>query len=160
MVLGLFSCNKTTPSGFWGDYKKGLLKENISNQGTSGGHRAMYWKTEKPGAFNSKEVLDFAIKNGWKFVDSLDVQTDKFKTWDYNNTPIFPLSYKGFSSTPGNNSVHKNFPRWISSELKVYMFKTGWTTIEPGTDNSNDVNGFVVLTNEGNEMSVYHLWGE
>ena len=40
------------------------------------------------------------------------------------------------------------------------MFKTGWIMIEQGTDESNDVNGFVVISNKGDEMSVYHLWGE
>ena len=42
----------------------------------------------------------------------------------------------------------------------VYTFKTGIVMIEPGTGNSIEVNGFVVLDNEGTEMSVYHLWGE
>ena len=160
MVFGFFSCNKTLPSGFWKNYKKDFLKENINNQGPEGGHRAIHWKAEKSRTFDSKDILNFATKNGWKFVDSLEIKPEELETWNYNNTPIFPLSYAGFSSTPINNSLYKKFPRWISSRLKIYMFKTGWITIEPGTDDSNDVNGFVVLSDEGNEMSIYHLWGE
>jgi len=159
-MLGFFSCSSTTPSGFWGDFKKDFLKENSSDQGPRGGHRAMHWSSEKQGTFNSKEIIDFATKKGWELVDSLEVQVDDLKSWNYNSTPIFPLSHTGFSSVSGNNSTYKYFPRWIKAGLKVYTFKTGWVTIEPGTDNSIEVNGFVVLENDGTEMSVYHLWGE
>jgi hypothetical protein len=160
LMLGLSSCSSTIPSGFWTDFQKNFLKENIRDMGPYGGHRAMHWKAEKQRAFNSKEVIDFATKNGWQLVDSLEVQADDLKTWYYNNAPIFPLSHTGFSATPSNNSTYKNFPRWIKSALKVYTFETGWVTIEPGTDDSIEENGFVVLENEGSEMSVYHLWGE
>lgn len=160
LMFGFFSCNKTTPSGFWADFKKDFLINNISDQGTSGGHRAMQWKAERQKTFNSKEIIDFAVKNGWVFMDSLEVQTNELKTWNYNSAPIFPLSHTGFSVMSNNNSTHKYFPRWINTNLKIYKFKTGWTAIEPGTDNSIDENGFVILNIDGNEMSVYHLWGE
>jgi len=42
----------------------------------------------------------------------------------------------------------------------VYKFKTGWTTVDPGTDNSIEENGFVIINVKGTEMSVYHLWGD
>ncbi len=133
----------------------------MSDQGTNGGHKAMYWKKELPDIFNARDVISFAKKNGWELSDSLEIPTDQLKTWHYNNKPIFPLSYSGFAKTPTvNKSEYSNFPRWINKGLKVYLFKTGWLTYEPGTDNSIEVNGFVLISNEGNELSVYHLWGE
>jgi hypothetical protein len=158
-TLGLTSCNRTVPGGFWTDFKKDFLKENITDQGPYGGHRAMYWKSEKQRMFTSKEILDFAKEKDWALVDSLEVQADDCQTWHYNSIPIFPLSHTGFSPTVVNNGTYRYFPRWISTG-KVYMFKTGWVTIEPGTDISIEVNGFVFLGDNGNEMSVYHLWGE
>ncbi|SEN75972.1 hypothetical protein SAMN05216436_12152 [bacterium A37T11] len=149
------------PAGFWNNFQKKFLIKTVNDQGTNGGHIAMYWKTEKPGFFNSKEVIAFAVKNGWELKDSLDIQLDNLKTWRYNNVPIFPLSYTGFSIVPKiRDSEYENFPRWIHANLKIYEFTTGWLTYDPGTDNSFEINGFVVVNTEENEMSVYHLWGE
>jgi hypothetical protein len=33
-------------------------------------------------------------------------------------------------------------------------------TIEPGTDNSIEENGFVVINRDRTQMAVYHVWGE
>lgn len=161
-MLGLLSCSSTTPSGFWDDFKKEALTKNISDQGLHGGHRAIYWKSQKKGAFHSKEIVDFATRNGWQLTDSLEVKSEDLETWNYNQSPIFPLSHTGFFLSPEmSNPVYKYFPRWINdTTLKVYMFKTGWITIEPGTNDTIDENGFVVLNNDRDEMSVYHLWGE
>lgn len=148
------------PSGFWINYQKSHLKENLSNQGGHGGYRAMHWKAEKQEAFNSKELISFAEKNDWELVDSSTIPADKLTNWTFNGKPIFPLSHTGFASSPENNSTYENFPRWINTDLKIYMFKTGWVMYEPGTNDSYDVNGFVVLNNDGSEISVYHLWGE
>jgi len=159
VMLVLFSCDSTTPGGFWDDFKKASQKENLSDQGPYGGHRAMYWKSEKKGMFTSKEVLDFASENGWELVDSLEVQANDLKTCYYNDAPIFPLSHTGFSVTPVNSDIYKYFPRPINAG-KIYRFKTGWVAIEPGTDASTEVNGFIFLGKTRSEMSVYHLWGE
>lgn len=159
ITLGLSSCKKVVPSIFWKDFMTKYLKEDISEQGLRGGHRAMYWKANKR-AFQQGDILKYASENGWKLVDSMSVQTEELSKWIYNNAPIFPLSYTGFSTNPSNNSTYENFPRWITVESKIYMFETKWVTVEPGTDETNYMNGFVLLNNEGSEMSVYHLWGE
>jgi len=159
-ALGYLSCNKGTPAGFWQNFKENLLIKNISDQGPYGGRRIMYWKTEKINTFDSKTIIGFAIKNGWKLIDSLAFNQNQVSKWTYDNTPIFPLSHTGFSDTITNNSTYKHFPRWINGQIKIYKFKTGWVAIEPGTDNSIEGNGFVVVNENENEMSVYHLWGE
>ncbi len=155
-----FSCSKITPAGFWNNYQSKFLLRNISDQGPYGGHRAMYWMAEKHGTFNSRQVLEFATKNGWKLVDSLEFNETKIATWNCEKGPIFPLTFEGFQDSIRDLSTCKYFPRWINKAIKIYCFKTGWITIVSGNSNSFEENGFVVLNKDGTEMSVYHLWGE
>jgi hypothetical protein len=160
LTLAFASCNKATPAGFWKNYQKKFLVKNISDQGPYGGHRAIYWKVDKPNSFISSSVLDFAIKNGWTLVDSSEFNQEQTYKWTYTNNPIFPLSHKGFTGIATNNSVYQYFPRWFDGQIKVYKFKTGWVAIEPGTDSSIEENGFVLINKINNEIAVYHLWGE
>ncbi len=154
------ACSKLIPAGFWADFQKDFLVENISDQGPRGGHRAMYWKAEKQNTFSSKTVLDFAIKNGWQLTDSLAYKSDSLENWKFLDKPVFPLSFNGLDKIPENDVIYNHFPGWINTDLKVYKFKTGWTTVDPGTDNAIEENGFVLINDKGTEMSVYHLWGE
>ena len=154
------SCNRATPTGFWKNYKANFLVNNISDQGAYGGHRAVYWKTEKTLTFDTKNILDFAAINGWTFTDSLEFDQNQTIKWKYDNKEIFPLSSTGFNDTLKSISTYNYFPRWFGGQLKLYKFKTGWVTIEPGTDNSIDENGFVLLNQDKSELAVYHLWGE
>jgi hypothetical protein len=167
IFLGLFtstfafiSCDRKAPTGFWKNYKTDLLVKIISDQGPYGGHRAVHWKSEMPLTFDTKKVLDFAAKNGWTLTDSSAFDQNQTKKWTYNNKEIFPLSSRGFNDTIKNISTYSYFPRWFGGQLKVYKFKTGWMTIEPGTDNSIEENGFVLLNQDKSELAVYHLWGE
>lgn len=160
LTLAFAACSKATPAGFWKTYKKDLLVKNISDQGPYGGHRAVYWKSDKANSFTSNNVLEFARKNGWTLVDSSAFNSDQTNKWTYNNQAIFPLTSTGFSDTIENNTQLEYFPRWFDGQITVFKFKTGWVTIEPGTDNSMEENGFVVINRDGTEMVVYHLWGE
>jgi hypothetical protein len=159
LTLAFISCNKGTPSGFWKNYKTHLIKKNISDQGPYGGYSAIYWKDKKPEAFNSSNILDFARKNGWSLVDSLEFNQDQTNKWTYNDKPIFPLTSKGFSESILNDAMVEYFPRWFGGQIEVYKFKTGWVTIQPGTDSSIDDNGFVLINKDKTEIAVYHLWG-
>jgi hypothetical protein len=159
-TLGFVSCNKMTPAGFWKSYRKNLLVKNISDQGPKGGYSAIYWKTDRGNTFSSRDFLEFAKENGWTLIDSSafsQAQTDK---WTYDNRSVFPLTSTGFSDTVLNDEELKHFPRWFGGQLNVYKFKTGWVTIEPGTDNSIEENGFVVINGDKTEMAIYHLWGD
>ena len=154
------SCNKVSPAGFWNNYKKELLINEFIDQGPYGGHRAMHWKNNKKNTFNSGAVLEFASKNGWTLVDSAAFNHDHTRKWVYDNKPIFPLSHTGLSDTAKSISTYENFPRWFGGQIKVYRLRTGWMSIDPGTDNSIEENGFIIINNAGTEMAVYHLWGE
>jgi len=104
--------------------------------------------------------LNFSKKNGWTLVDSSEYNSDRTSKWIYSDKAVFPLTSTGFSDTVENNTQLEHFPRWFGGQLKVYKFKTGWVTIEPGTDNSIEENGFVLINSDETEMAVYHLWGE
>lgn len=160
LTLVLASCNKATPAGFWKSYQKKFLVKSISDQGPYGGHMAVYWKTGKQSTFTSTCVLAFAKKNGWSLVDSAEFNSDQTIGWKYSGKEVFPLTSTGFSETVRNNTQLEYFPRWFGGQVKVYKFKTGWVTIEPGSDNSIEVNGFVVTNGDRTEMAIYHLWGE
>lgn len=160
LTLTFLSCNKAIPAVFWKNYKSKLLVKNISDQGPYGGHRAMYWKVDKSNVFSSKSFLDFADKNGWTLIDSTEFNQEQTGKWTYNNKPIFPLTFKGFSDTMLNDATVQNFPRWFGGQIIVYKFRTGWVTIEPGTNNSINENGFVLVNETHNEIAVYHLWGD
>jgi hypothetical protein len=160
LTLTFVSCNRAIPSGFWKDYKTNFLVSNISDQGPHGGHCAIYWKCDKTSTFDTKSVLDFAIKNGWALTDSSEFDQNHTIKWMHDDKKIFPLSSTGFNDTIKNISTYNYFPRWFGGQLKLYKFKTGWVTIEPGTDNSIEENGFVLLNQDKSELAVYHLWGE
>jgi hypothetical protein len=160
LTFAFSSCNKATPSGFWKNYKTEFLQKSISGQGPYGGHRAMHWKADKTNTFSSSNILDFSKKNGWTLVDSSEFTQEQTNKWIYNNKTVFPLASTGFCDTSLNDAHLQDFPRWFGGQIKVYKFKTGWVTIEPGTDNSIEENGFVLMSNDKKEMAVYHLWGE
>ncbi|MBL0745228.1 hypothetical protein [Chryseolinea lacunae] len=154
-LMMLFACSNATPSGFWAHFKKEFQQKSINDQGPYGGHRAMYWKSNKGSAFDTDEIIEFAKQNGWVLVDSLEYPSGNSKTEHSNNVPD-----SSHAMTQHEISMYEKFPRWIKSNTKIYRFKTGWVTIEPGTDNSTDINGFVILGNENTEMEIYHVWGE
>ncbi len=160
LIWMLTSCKKVSPAGFWENYKSNFLIENISEQGPYGGHRAMYWEADKANTSSSSNFIEFAKENGWTLVDSSIFNQDRTDKWIYSNAPIFPLTNSGFSDTVLNNSQLMHFPRWFSGQIIVYKFKTSWVTIEPGTDNSIETNGFVVMNKDKTKTAVYHLWGE
>lgn len=148
LIIFLFfvtSCNKSTPAGFWKNYKNKFILNNNSNQGPYGGYRAMHWKANQINTFSVNDVLDYANKNGWKLLDSLRFNQSQTDKWVYDNKAVFPLTSQGFSESIINNSELNNFPRWFDGDLKVFVFKTGWLLFQPGTDESTEENGFIVL---------------
>ena len=84
----LTNCNKIIPTGFWNDYKKELIIENISNQGPYGGHRAMLWKSKEGKRFNVKEIIEFATYNGWKLTGFEKYSKAEIEKWKSKKTNI------------------------------------------------------------------------
>jgi hypothetical protein len=159
-TLFLNSCNNLIPTAFWKDFESNYILENISDQGPYGGHRAMYWKAETKKTFKSEKIIEFAEENGWILTGTEKFNLEKMKNWKENGKYVFPLTSQGFKPELMEDNIAEDFPRWINSDITVYKFKTNFVTITPGTDNSINENGFVLINNDGTEMSVYNLWGE
>jgi hypothetical protein len=136
-----FSCTRIAPAGFWEDFKSDLVTGSSNDHGPWGGHRIMNWASESTSTFSSKEIIAFALEHGWEMVDSL--------TLNEGGVDAFLM-----------RDDHLNITAEITGKSKAYVFKTGWIVVDPGTDETNDVNGFVVINETGTEMLVYHLWGE
>ncbi len=150
------SCHKVTPAGFWVNHREEYLIESENDQGPWGGHRALYWRADFKYTFRPAEVIDFATENGWQITDSIFFSANDLIKWDFNG-PTFPFTYADFSEEDMQAST---FPRWITSDVRLYRFKTGWIAVEPGNARDTENNGYIVIGADGKEMSVYHLWGE
>ncbi len=103
-------------------------------------------------------MIKYAEENGWKFLDSKDFTIDSMLTWIYHNNPIFPLYYPKHSKTFSSNSVNK-FPRHIMSKCTVMKFDSGWIREDPGTGETSIAFGYVLLSEDGKKLVVYHFWG-
>src|ERR1700752_957282 len=77
--ISLSSCHKTTPAGFWLDFRKDLIVKSISDQGPYGGRREIFWKATGGRKFSSKEFIEFAKENGWQLMDSIFIPLEKLK---------------------------------------------------------------------------------
>ncbi|MFN7098993.1 MAG: hypothetical protein ACK4M4_01300 [Flavobacterium sp.] len=159
-TIFFISCNNLIPTAFWEDFKSKFIVENISDQGPYGGHRAMYWKTEIKKTFKPEKIIEFAKENGWTLTATEKINSKGMKNWNENGKTVFPLTSQGFKPELMEDNISEDFPRWINSDITIYKFKTNFVTIEPGTDNSIEENGFVIINEDGTEMSVYNLWGE
>ena len=155
-IVFVTSCSKTTPAGFWTTFHKDRLVKNICDQGPRGGHQELYWKATTKNSFTRVRLIEFAEQNGWQLVDSTSFPADTLKKW-HNNEQTFPFTYTDFADKSMNTAT---FPRWITSDIKLYRFKTGWIAVEPGNARETEKNGYILLNLDGTEFSVYHLWGE
>lgn len=152
----LTSCDKAKPAGFWNSFHKNLISKSISDNGPYGGHTEIYWKSDKQNLFTIQEVTDFAKKNKWQFSDSIFFSGKDLEILTHNGQ-TFPFTYSDFSDSLMNMAA---FHKWITSELKLYRFKTNWIAIEPGNSRQTENNGYVLISSDGAELCVYHLWGE
>lgn len=156
----LLSCDKVMPGGLWDEFEKDRSVEKQSDQGPWGGTRSYYWRSEAAGHFNTKRLLDYTSSNGWSLIDSIKYRGEEIRTWQNKGKPSFTVQAGPFEPSSDENFMELAFPRWTNTDLTLYVFKTGWLIFYPGTDNSTEVNGFVTISDDGKEMTVYHSWGE
>jgi hypothetical protein len=160
LTVCTLSCNKSTPAGFWKGFDKDDLKINNSDQGPWGGYRAMYWKRSQ-GKFSENEIIKYATDNGWKLADSKTLKSSTVNGWLSNNTPVFPIDVDGLHiSIDTNSGGYTNFHRWINGQCNLYKFDSDWVVVNQGTSESKTAFGYILLSADHTQMSVYHLWGE
>ena len=143
------ACSKTAPAGFWANYQKDLITTKVNDQGPWGGNSEIHWKSNSAKKFSTKEILDFATKNGWQLTDSLVYKQKSIKPLtNYNDTDY---SYRLLETFLDKSDFNENY---------VFVFKTGWIAVEPGNERETNKNGIVVINSSRKEFTVYHLWGE
>lgn len=160
-VLCLSSCSRLKQVGFWDQYQRAYAIFKEYNQGPWGGHTAIQWEHKDSAYFTCKNAIEFAQKHEWVLIDSARYPAVVVQKWVYDRKAIFPLSNSGFDPAMQEPSTtFSNFPRNIESEVCVYAFSSGWLSIKPGTDETEERNGFILISADGKKMAVYHLWGE
>ena len=152
------SCNKITPARFWKNYHKDLQLKTLSDQGPWGGYKIIHWESKDNYSFETNDILKYAKENGWTLVDSSEYGKNLPKSWTYLDKNVFPFNYN--EPIDLNNQINDKLQRWIDSDFKLFSFKTGWIIIKPGTDESTELTGFILVSNDKRKMTVYHLWGE
>ncbi len=156
----IISCDRVTPGGIWDKFEPELRLEKKSDQGPWGGTRSYFWRSQNAGHFNKIQITNFALTNGWTLVDSISYKAEEFKNITKDNNASFIIRVGPFEPSSEENFLEYNLPRWTSSDLTLYKFKTNWLIFSPGTENSTEINGFILISKDGKEMTVYHLWGD
>lgn len=146
------SCNSTTPAGFWTSFHKDIMLTNNSDQGPWGGHRELNWKSEINNTFTDKELIEFADKNDWKFVDSISFSTDSITKSEFSK-----LKNDAYSLKLLNERI---LLKLKPNDNKVLIFKTTWLAVEPGNTRETFENGFAILNSDRTELKIIHFWGE
>lgn len=154
-ILVLFilvpSCNQITPANFWLDFHKDLITSKSSDQGPWGGTRQIAWHNTSEN-FLTSEIIEFAKKNEWSFVDSTTINSDS--TLDNN------LSGLEVDSYTIELLRMKILPHLKSKENSILVFKTTWVIL-PGYDvDETFQNGFAIVNSEKSKLKIFHFWGE
>lgn len=149
LLFLITSCSKVIPLGFWTNYHSDLITSKENDQGPWGGRTEIHWKSNDENSFSTKEILEFAKKNGWQLIDSLVYKKNVIK-------PLSNYSKKDYSYRLLENFLNK----FKSSEKYIFVFKTDLIAVEPGNEKETSKNGFVFINSDQKELAVYHLWGE
>ncbi|SFC93667.1 hypothetical protein SAMN04487907_1176 [Zunongwangia mangrovi] len=163
MLIGLniISCSRLTYSGFWLRYKSDQITEQKNDQGPWGGTLAINWKAKPDEQFKIAQLKKIAEKNDWKLIDSIPIKRTEIKNMTELNQPIIRVPLKNFEPNSKNADYKSQpLPRWINIDSKLYRFKTNRLIFDSRTDDSTNENGFILLSENGMEMSVYQVWGE
>jgi len=154
------ACDRIMPAGFWSAYQSEFIKENSSDQGPWGGCRTIHWESEKYKEFDARSITAYAEEKGWSLVNCVHVEKKQLKNWVKNGEVIFPAFLTGFEHSSPDSIYCHDFPRLIDQDLTVCKFKTGWVRLYPGTNDWTEENGFILTSEDGRKMTLYHLWGE
>ena len=144
------SCTVIGPASFWASFHKKLIEKYESDQGPWGGYRNIQWKSTGEKVFQTNEVLHFAKRNGWELTDSL-LLTSAYLQYDNKGKGDYMYDLI-------RQSVLKEWE--LKNVNVIYIFKTGWISVEPGNFRDTEKNGFVGISNDRKALFVYHEWGE
>jgi len=150
LVILASSCTVIGPARFWASFHKELIEKHESDQGPWGGHRNICWKSNGKKIFETIEVLNYAKRNGWELTDSLLLSSISL---NYDSNKNDDYMYDLIRETV--------LQEWKLKDVNIlYIFKTGWVSVEPGNSRDTEKNGFVGISNDKKALFVYHVWGE
>jgi hypothetical protein len=145
-----YSCTRLLPAGFWNNYQPQFIREKESEQGPWGGYRKIVWEN-KTHPFDKGNIIDYSRSNGWLLTDSVLFSNDSILILtDYGKTDY---SYRILE----DNLIPCLEP---GSAYRIYVFTTGWITVEPGNARETEKNGFLLFKSDGTKIIAYHRWGE
>jgi hypothetical protein len=134
LCMAFSSCIYLSSGSYWTRFEKNKQVSTFSDQGPWGGTLIIKWCTTK--SFKDVDIISYAENHGWKFADSI--------------TP---------AAIRQEFSRGEEFPEWKNT-AKAYLFTTGQLQFESGTDISTDTTGLILLSSDGRNLVVYHIWGE
>ena len=142
-------------------FKPDQITEKKNNQGPRGGTLIIHWIADQNSEFNILDIKEIASQNDWRIIDSVKYKKADLQKMTADRKPTIRLPLENFTPEPKQADLKsKQLPRRITTDFTLYRFKTDWLLFEPGTDDSTEENGFVLLSSDNKEMTVYHIWGE
>lgn len=157
-ATSLTACNSLTPCGFWKEYRHDAVVAQFSDQGPWGGHRWIQWSSPSADEFSAAGVTEFAESHGWKRVDTKHYSAEEVSNWVTNRGPVFPLIYENQGMS--FNVYCDRYPRAMDGPLTVIRFDSRWIRVPPGTGEGETAFGFVLISDDGRQLAIYHAWGE
>jgi hypothetical protein len=110
------------------------------------------------GKFTVADATTFAESHGWKRIESRHYSAEEMSGWVTGQTPVFPLVYE--NQGMASNLHCERFPRAINGPATVIRFNSDWVRVPPGTARDETAFGFVLVSDDGAQMAVYHAWGD
>lgn len=157
LLMLCISCNSISPRNYWENFDSINLKEAHSDTGPLGGMLEMYWRASAKNHFKAIDIIKYATEGGWILADRIPIAKSHLQTWrTKSGKPGFAFTYTN-SFTDLTNIP---FTRWTNNDVTVYRFKTNFIALLPDDAGETNKNGYVVLSRDGKELSVYYLWGE
>jgi hypothetical protein len=154
----LCACSKISPTHFWSGFHAESIANRHDDTGPRGGSSDIHWQSEKQNDFDITSVQKFAVTHNWKFISQQPVSKKEINEWKTRDgRPIFPLGFNGFA--PGiTDSANEKFPRVISEDATLLTFDSGWIIAMAGT--TKPAYAYILITKDGKQMALYHLWGQ
>ncbi|SMC65406.1 hypothetical protein [Moheibacter sediminis] len=143
LIIILCGCNKITPSGeFWKAFHENEIDQEKFDHGPYGGTTHIKWSKKDDSKFTKKEIVEFAEKNGWWFVDEAEVEN--------------VINSDDFSYSIINKELNMN----QFKKTRVLRFHTNFLIINEDAQRDTQNNCFVILSENLDSLTVYYRWGD
>ncbi|MGB0869422.1 MAG: hypothetical protein ACPGSD_07470 [Flavobacteriales bacterium] len=132
------------------------MKELESESSLNSGFQTIFWEFTKEERPTESEIIEFAQKQGWKFIRKEKFGSFMISTWG-NQFPLGPFGLQTLEEF--SFKMSNKFPVKLSdSNFSVLHFKTNMALIDFRDQSFSFNNGFIILNET--QMQSFHLWGE